>query len=603
MSSALSAFAKASASAQATADKPADEFAALYAPSAPLAALLEVARGFSPRIEACGSIVIIDASGLSRLFGTAIELGTHLHTALATHVDDDPSRARVAIGSTQVTAALAALGRPGLTVVDRGHEAPTIAPFSVSLLCRLEAFRRQTGDGRRQTTEAWAASGASEAGLAVAHTQSHASEGGGWDHPRHTHQASRTRRTRSLALRVEGPSTALRASRELNAEKADARMLDVLTKWGIRTLGELAALPGPEVYERLGGLGVAWQHLARGVDNRPLVPWVDELPFEATMELEWPVEELEPLSFVLARLLEPLSVRLEQADRGAAVLHTALRLTTKAVVTRTLQLPTPMRDPKTLRTLILLDLESHPPDAAVDTVRVFIEPTPGRVVQWTLLDRAQPAPEQVSTLVARLTALMGSGHVGSPRLLDSWRPGAFEMKQFVAPEMPQVRPAEPLDRAEGGLRSALRRFRFPIPARVQMADGRPVRVISDRHGLSSGAIVTAAGPWRTSGEWWEGIRPAEHEVHGQERREKSEESKRDRPVGRVGQVEESGPMRRQVGDDWSSSEHSSFRPSHPAHSAQPWDRDEWDVAMHDGTIYRLSVERSAGQWFLEGIID
>ena len=53
-----------------------------------------------------------------------------------------------------------------------------------------------------------------------------------------------------------------------------------------------------------------------------MVPWVDEVPFEAALELEWPIEGLEPLSFVLARLLEPLAERLERADRGAAVLYT-----------------------------------------------------------------------------------------------------------------------------------------------------------------------------------------------------------------------------------------------------------------------------------------
>ena len=179
---------------------------------------------------------------------------------------------------------------------------------------------------------------------------------GGWHHPRSTHQASRGKR------RV-----------------TDNRQLEILTKWGIRTLGALAALPGAEVFERLGDRGVQWQAFARGEDARPMVPWVDEVPFEAALELEWPIEGLEPLSFVLARLLEPLSERLERADRGAAVLLTSLRLTTKAVFTRTLQLPAPMRDPKTLRTLILLDLETHPPDAPIDTVRVFIEPTPGRV--------------------------------------------------------------------------------------------------------------------------------------------------------------------------------------------------------------------------------
>ncbi len=72
-----------------------------------------------------------------------------------------------------------------------------------------------------------------------------------------------------------------------------------------------------------------WQTLARGGDIRPMVPWVDDVPFEAALELEWPIEGLEPLSFVLARLLEPLAERLERADRGAAVMYTSLRLTSR----------------------------------------------------------------------------------------------------------------------------------------------------------------------------------------------------------------------------------------------------------------------------------
>ncbi len=207
-------------------------------------------------------------------------------------------------------------------------------------------------------------------------------------------------------------------------------MLEILTKWGIRSLGALTALSGPEIHERFGERGALWQTLARGGDIRPMVPWVDEVPFEAALELEWPIEGLEPLSFVLARLLEPLAERLERADRGAAVMYTSLRLTSRSVFTRTLQLPAPMRDPKTLRTLILLDLESHPPDAPIDIVRVLVEPTPARVLQWTLLERARPAPEQVTTLLARLSALMGANHVGSPTLVDTWRPGAFAMSDF-----------------------------------------------------------------------------------------------------------------------------------------------------------------------------
>jgi protein ImuB len=341
------------------------------------------------------------------------------------------------------------------------------------------------------------------------------------------------------------------------------RLLEILTKWGIRSLGALTELAGPEIHERLGERGALWQSLARGVDARPMVPWVDDIPFEAALELEWPIEGLEPLSFVLARLLEPLADRLERADRGAAVVYTSLRLTSRTVFTRTLQLPAPMRDPKTLRTLILLDLETHPPDAPIDIVRVFVEPTPAKVLQWTLLERATAAPEQVATLTARLTALMGESHVGSPRLVDTWRPGAFEMSDFRSQIADESKMSDRKSAIEQQseichLKSALRRFRFPIPTRVTVSEGRPVRVQTDRQGFSSGAILQSAGPWRTSGNWWE----------------------------------TSGPRMK-----------SGQQANGPTGQQGAWDRDEWDVAMTDGTVYRLVVEREVGQWFLEGVID
>jgi protein ImuB len=496
-------------------------FAALYAPALPAAALIDVARAFTPRFEQLGPVILLDASGLSRLFGSAQELGEHLRDALSKLSPGD-SLPRVAIASTQTAATLLALGSPGLTVVMPGKEAIALAPLSVDVLDTFEKVRECDGAEVRGGTRA------------PAHPRTPAPDTAGWHHPRSTHQASRgTRRA------------------------PENRLLEILTKWGIRSLGALVELSGPEIHERLGARGALWQSLARGVDARPMVPWIDEVPFEAALELEWPIEGLEPLSFVLARLLEPLADRLERADRGAAVLYTSLRLTSRTVFTRTLQLPAPMRDPKTLRTLILLDLESHPPDAPIDIVRVFIEPTPAKVLQWTLLERAQPAVEQVSTLIARLTALMGEGHVGSPRVVDSWKPGAFEMSDFGS-RISDIQSSNNPKSEIRDLRSALRRFRFPIPARVVVNEGRPVRVQIDRQGLSSGAILQSAGPWRTSGNWWDTPGPR-------------------MKAGR----QANGPTGQQ----------------------DAWDRDEWDVAMHDGTIYRLVVEREVGQWFLEGVID
>ena len=185
-----------------------------------------------------------------------------------------------------------------------------------------------------------------------------------------------------------------------------------------------------------------------------------------------------------------------------------------------------MRDVRALRTLALLDLEAHPAEAAIDRVTIVIDPTPGRVVQHTLYTRAQPTPEQLSTLLARLGALMGQDRFGAPAAVDTDRPGAFAMTAFATdhdgkePQRSQrtqrrsfstlgelcglcVRCPEPSALSpQPCVVSALRRCRQPVPARVAVADGRPVRVTTDRRGFAGGAVTHCAGPWRTSGEWW-----------------------------------------------------------------------------------------------------
>jgi protein ImuB len=291
------------------------------------------------------------------------------------------------------------------------------------------------------------------------------------------------------------------------------------------------------------------------------VPVRPEERFDATLELEWPIEGLEPLSFVLTRLLEPLSTRLEARDRGAAALHVVLRLVTGEIHSRCLELPSPLRDVRTLRTLALLDLESHPPGAAIDHVTITVDPTPGRVLQHTLFTRPHPTPEQLSTLLARLGALIGQDRIGAPMMIDSYRPGAFAMKPFEIEHQHQPHNTQSTQKvvasndsagsasSAANPVSALRRCRQPVPARVAMdGDDRPVRVTTDRRGVAGGAVITCVGPWRTSGEWW-----AER-------------------AGKAG-------------------------------GAGAWDRDEWDVALGDGAVYRMFRDRSTDAWFIEAIVD
>ena len=512
-------------------------FGALYAvDGSALDVVIEVAREFSPRIEidgprardaAGGKVlhtpqvsaarastaparqVVLDLSGVTRLFGDARALGEALRRTAA----DRGLRVRVALAGTRTAARLLVCAASGpVTVVDPGTEATALAPLPIQQLAVL------------------------------------------------TH---------------DDPAAPLAVA-----------VLSTFRRWGLRTLGEVAALPASAVAARLGQEGVRWQRLARGEDTRPLLPVVPEERFEQALELEWPIEELEPLSVVLGRLLEPLEARLERRGRSAAVLHVRLDLVTRAVHQRSLQLSVPMRDACALRTLALLDLESHPPDAAIDRVVVAVDPTPARVLQCSLLTHPLPLPDQISTLMARLDALMGEGRCGSPAAVDTWQPGAFAMKAF-APRDSHVIPPHGSRRHEATKTRvsgpddlgvsvsswlagageavttpavALRRFRCPVPARVRVDQDTPVRVTTDRvamrsddpapatrpfttrGGLSGGDVQRRAGLWRTSGGWW-------------------------------------------------------------AVTTKAWDCDEWDVTLTDGATYRLFRDRRTDAWFIEGVVD
>jgi protein ImuB len=499
----------------------------------PVATLLATAREFSPRVAVAGPrAVVCDVSGLGRLFGEPQAIAAELRR-------DAAGRGlvvRVAIAATRTAARLLAHARPGLTIVEPGREAAALADLPVRALDALLDVQ---------------AAAAAVAGVTPAA------------------RFYRTSPVEDLARQEIAVLRRGRARLDQSAREARDRheqQMETLARWGIRTLGQLAVLPRADLSARLGQAGLAWQRMALGDDDAPLVPLVDDDRFEAHLDLEWPIEGLEPLSFVLGRLLEPVCLHLERRGRAAAAITVTLRLVSRESHVRTLPLPAPMRDPKVLRTLALLDLESHPPGAGIDAVSVHVEPTPGRVLQHSLLERALPAPEQLSTLLARLTALMGDGRCGSPLVLDTHRPGAFAVQPFAVEQHERAREASrvgvrdrqaasvpaasesasdiPGSRAAAqpaGLPpAAFRRYRHPVPVRVALEGHRPARLGVDRPGLASGRIVVAAGPWRTSGDWW---------------------------------------------DD------------------EPWHRDEWDIALEDGTIGRIFQDRDTKAWFMEGTVD
>ncbi len=480
----------------------------------------------------------LDVSGLGRLVGDAQAIGETLRKEAA----DRGLAVHVAVAATESAARLLACGRPGLTIAPPGDERRLLADLPLSVLERLEGMEGH-GEARRGTE---------------GHGEARRGTEGHGEARRGTEKHGEGRRG------TEGQGRGLAADRRPPTPRFWS-LAPVFRRWGLRTLDDLAALPPVALSERLGQHGVRWQRLARGEDPGPLAPDRPEKQYEASLTLEWPLEGLEPLSFVLGPLFERLCTDLERDDRAVAVLHVALTLVTHEVDTRTLDLPAPMRDPRVLRTLVLLCLERQPVTAGIDRVTVTADPAPGRIVQCSLLGRSLPLPEQIAPLVARLGALVGEARVGAAALVDSHRTEAFRMTPFRG-QGPGARGQGPADHAghcgfsslvpsPWSLVPVLRRFRFPVPARVLVQEGAPARVTTDRRGLEGGKVERCAGPWSTSGEWWQF----------------SDARLQARPDGRPVQV--------------------------------GWNRDEWDVALGDGGLYRIYCDRDSQRWFIDGIVD
>jgi len=370
-----------------------------------------------------------------------------------------------------------------------------------------------------------------------------------------------------------------------------ARWLETLDRWGIRKLRALAALPEVPLSERLGQPGIRLQKLARGAASRDLRVFEAPLVFEESVELEYPIVLLEPLAFLLNRMLEQVCARLGARALAAQELRLVLELAPHeqrheeyerpptSTVRRTLRLPTPMLDVKVFLKLLQLDLQAHPPGAPIVKIHLTAEPARRRSTQSGLFQPLFPEPEKLELTLARIAGIVGEGRVGSAELLDTHREDAFAMRRFapvevegrepvVGDQLSGVRSRAAVDKSqrtefvgqdfavgrsvwetEGqaaermGAVIALRMFRPPLRVAVVMRDGKPVRMTCPQRKDVAGEIVWTAGPWRSSGDWSE---------------------------------------------------------------QEGWSREEWDIAVAgDGgfVLYRLVQDKFAGKWAVEGVYD
>jgi protein ImuB len=301
-------------------------------------------------------------------------------------------------------------------------------------------------------------------------------------------------RARELVVVAPGGASAFLAPLPIRLLAEDPALRASLDRWGIRTAGDLATLPTAQVALRLGEAGAHACRLARGEDDEAFVPRFPADAVEEGLDLEYCIEALEPLAFLLRGLVDRILQRLACRSLACASLTVRLALDPRGLDVRNVPVAAPTRETATLIELLRLDLARRPPSAPVVGVRLLALPARVRATQLDLLRPAGPAPDRLATTLARLTALVGPENVGTPATVDTWR------EEVVA-----VAPFSGWDDHHGNPGKAstptltIRRRRPPEAIEVLMGRDEPTAL---RGKETTARILVAAGPYRLSGEWW-----------------------------------------------------------------------------------------------------
>lgn len=349
---------------------------------------------------------------------------------------------------------------------------------------------------------------------------------------------------------------------------SSASLLEVLDLWGVRHLGELAPLDRTSIGERLGQEALHLHDLCFGKGTRLLRLATPPRDYSARLEVDHDIQELEPLLFILRRLLESVCARLAATYHVAGAIDLSLlyRNGATAMHTRHFRVPEPTVNPGALFEILHAWLDTFTSEAALCGAEITAHPTRAHGQQRRLFEASIRNPARFEQTLARLEALFGTPNVGTPRPLASRRPDAFEIfpYHYHNPEL-EAPPGGRMREEAGQRQRAGGRKPAPPPverARAQTGDtplGLPMRRLrpperievvtepaADPHaqrptailtGPARGALTPCHGPWATSGDWWD---------------------------------------------------------------ASCWTRLEWDVRHEaSGTLYRVYRDRNG--WFLEGV--
>jgi protein ImuB len=332
----------------------------------------------------------------------------------------------------------------------------------------------------------------------------------------------------------------------------DLALLAVLRRWGLKTCADLAALPEKGIAERLGEAGIYLRNLAMGRINRPLRVPAEETSYEKRIEPEYPLILLEPLLFLLGSALTELCGRLRSQSRSARLLQAKLEIN-QPVHSEELTSCLPEQGhfgvyQCSLEFPVPVDQGS----VMLKLLQLHLErhPPAGAITAFTLrLDPAEPQRLQ-GGLFLPATPQPDKLHVTLKRIEGMVGEGNVGVPELLNTHRPD---AFQMSMNLGELSPARESSsESPPPAMLRLAMRLFRPALNARVRLVDlapkrvvalgvhGAVVESAGPWKTSGDWW-------------------------------------------------------------AHT--PWVREEWDVALDDGALYRIYCELQSREWYVHAVYD
>ena len=358
-----------------------------------------------------------------------------------------------------------------------------------------------------------------------------------------------------------GGSPAFLASRSLPwltvVGEVPAEQVQLFRRLGLRSLGELAALPQPDVLARFGRPGVDARHLAAATDHRP--PGVEDPPvgLVAIEHFDTPVHQLDVVVFAARRLADQLLTALaadgrvctqvvvaaetDHGERSERVWSLSSGFSVAMLVERVRwQLDGWARTGDTGggggADGGVDDDSEHAASATAGIVQLVLEPVEVRAddgIQLGLWGGRTQADEWAQRAAARLAGLVGDDLVVVPE----WRGGRHPSDRYtwqpaslcprLDPGHRSPRPASPGTAGTspgtspgsegpwpGALPTPSPATVFAEPVAVEVVDGTGAPVTVSGRGAVSAAparigragITAWAGPWVVEERWWDAAR-------------------------------------------------------------------------------------------------